>query len=229
MTLLGFDTSTNATAVCVLRRDGEAFERVPQAEELLGRPGHAAELMPAIARVMDDAGTAWTDVAAIAVGTGPGTFTGLRIGIATARALAHARGLPVKPVSSLAALAEPLDPARPRLALIDARRGELFAALYEPGGAERWPAFVAAPETLAERIAKAFPGPERPLGAGDGSIRFREVLEAAGVEIPGDDSELHVVRALSVCRLADGAPGISPEAVLPDYLREPDAKPQPTT
>lgn len=229
MTLLGFDTSTNATAVCVLRDDGEAFEHVPQTDRLLGRPGHAAELLPAIARLMDDAGTDWDDVAAIAVGIGPGTFTGLRIGIATARALAHARGLPVKPVSSLAALAAPLDPVRPRLALIDARRGELFAALYEAGGAERWPAFVAAPEALAERIAKAFPGPEKPLGAGDGSIRFREVLEAAGVEIPDDHSELHVVRALSVCRLADGAPGISPEAVLPDYLREPDAKPHPIT
>jgi tRNA threonylcarbamoyladenosine biosynthesis protein TsaB len=129
-------------------------------------------------------------------------------------------------VSSLAALAHPLDPSRPRLPLIDARRGELFAALHDETG-ERWPPFVATPEALAERIGKAFPGTERPLAAGDGSIRFRQVLEAAGAEIPDDDSELHVVRALSICRLAEGTPGAPPEAVLPDYLREPDAKPQP--
>ena len=226
MTILGFDTSTNATAVCLLRGDGEAFEVTPAPARLHDRPGHAAELMPGVARTMDEAGVTWDDVDAIAVGVGPGTFTGLRIGIATARALAHARDLPVNPVSSLTALAHPLDPSRPRLPLIDARRGELFAALHDDSG-ERWPPFVATPEALAERIGKAFPGAERPLAAGDGSIRFRQVLEAAGAEIPDDDSELHVVRALSICRLAEGIPGASPEAVLPDYLREPDAKPQP--
>ena len=226
MTVLGFDTSTNATAVCVLRGDGESFEHVPVPERLHERPGHAAELMPAIARAMADAGTDWDDVAAVAVGVGPGTFTGLRIGVATARALAHARGVPVKPVSSRAALAARLEPSRPRLPLIDARRGEVFGALYD-GGDERWPRFVATPEALAERIGKAFPGAERTLASGDGSIRFRQFLEAAGAEIPDDDSELHVVRALSICRLADGVPGTPPEAVLPDYLREPDAKPRP--
>ena len=223
--VLGFDTSTNATAVCVLRDDGQAFEDVPDASRLLDRPGHAAELMPAVARLMGDAGLDWEDVETVAVGAGPGTFTGLRIGIATARALAHARGIAVRPVSSLAALALPLDRDRPRLPLIDARRGELFAALHDATD-ERWPPFVAAPGELAELIAKAFPGPERPLAAGDGSIKFRTVLEAAGVEVPPDDSQLHVVRALSVCRLAHEAPVTAPEAVVPVYLREPDAKPQ---
>jgi tRNA threonylcarbamoyladenosine biosynthesis protein TsaB len=223
--LLGFDTSTNATAVCVLRGDGQAFEHVPEPARLLDRPGHAAELMPAVARAMDDAGVAWDDLDGIAVGVGPGTFTGLRIGIATARALAHARGLPVHPVSSLAALADQLDGDRARLPLIDARRGELFAALYDADG-ERWAPFVAAPDALAERVAKAFPGADRPLAAGDGSIKSRAVLEAAGVEVPGDDSLLHVVRALSVCRLAQGAQATAPEAVVPLYLRDPDAKPQ---
>jgi tRNA threonylcarbamoyladenosine biosynthesis protein TsaB len=223
--VLGFDTSTNATAVCVLRDDGQAFEHIPDPARLLDRPGHAAELMPAGARAMDDAGVGWEDIDTIAVGAGPGTFTGLRIGIATARALAHARGIPLKPVSSLAALALPLDLDRARLPLIDARRGELFAALHDATG-ERWPPFVAAPGELEERIAKAFPGPEKPLAAGDGSIKFRAVLEAAGVEVPPDDSQLHVVRALSVCRLAGEAPVTPPEAVLPVYLREPDAKPQ---
>jgi tRNA threonylcarbamoyladenosine biosynthesis protein TsaB len=175
---------------------------------------------------MDDAAVGWDDLEAIAVGVGPGTFTGLRIGIATARALAHARGIAVRPVSSLAALADPLDASRPRLPLIDARRGELFAALYDDGN-DGWPPLVAAPDDLAERIAKAFPGVQSPLAAGDGSIKFRATLEAVGVEVPEDTSELHVVRALSVCRLAAEVPPTPPEAVVPQYLRDPDAKPQP--
>jgi tRNA threonylcarbamoyladenosine biosynthesis protein TsaB len=227
VTLIGFDTSTNATSACVLRADGRVFEHVPAAARLLERPGHAAELMPAIARLMDDAEVAWADVEGVAVGVGPGTFTGLRIGIATARALGHARGIPVRPVSSLRALAEPLDPARARLPLIDARRGEIFAALYGPGGEERWAPFVAAPDALAERVAKAFPAAEKPFAAGDGAIKFRQILEVAGVDVPGDESELHAVRALSICRLAQQGPATPPEAVLPDYLRDPDAQPQP--
>ena len=225
MNLLGFDTSTNATTVCVLRADGRAFEHVPPAERMLEPPGHAAELLPAVARLMEQAEVGWAGLDAIAVGVGPGTFTGLRIGIATARALAHARGLELRPVSSLRALAAPLDPSRARLPLIDARRGELFAALIDPDG-ERWPPFVTSPGDLAERVAEAFPGAERPLAAGDGAIKFRSVLEASGVEVPSGDSLLHVVRAQAVCELALLGTAIAPEAVLPDYLREPDAQPQ---
>src|SRR5437870_3026662 len=80
--------------------------------------------------VLQRAGVEYADLDAVAVGIGPGTFTGLRVGIATARALAGANGLEVRPVSSLRALAEGID-APARLPLIDARRGELFAALYD--------------------------------------------------------------------------------------------------
>src|SRR5207248_723033 len=122
--VLGFDTSTAATSTCLLR-DGQAFEVIPSDERLLGPPGHGRELMPAVAQVMADAGTTYADLNAIAVGIGPGTFTGLRIGVATARALAHAHDLPVHPVSSLAALAQGIE-AEQRLPLIDAKRGDLF-------------------------------------------------------------------------------------------------------
>ena len=226
MTVLGFDTSTNATSAAVLRSDGESFASDPDPSALLGRPGHAAELMPAVKQVMDAAGTGWDEIDAIAVGVGPGTFTGLRIGIATARALAHARAIPVHAVRSLDALASGLDDSRPRLALIDARRGELFAALRTANGATDWEPFVDEPEAIAERIRKHFEAQELPQAAGDGSIRFREVLEAAGADIPPDDSPLHLVRALHICRLAGGIPPSRPETVLPLYLREPDAKPQ---
>ena len=221
MTLLGLDTSTSAASACVLRADGESFEVLPEPERLERPPAHAAELLPAVAEAMSRAGVSWGDLGAIAVGVGPGTFTGLRIGIATARALASARGLPLRRVSSLAALAAGID-APLRLPLIDARRGELFGALYE-GDTQLWPPFAAAPADLIERLRQ---DTFTPLAAGDGSVRFRGTLEEAGIPVAADDSQAHVVRALNICRLASEAPDEPPEAVLPDYLRDPDAKPQ---
>ncbi|HEX8743866.1 MAG TPA: tRNA (adenosine(37)-N6)-threonylcarbamoyltransferase complex dimerization subunit type 1 TsaB [Thermoleophilaceae bacterium] len=221
MTTLGFDTATPATAACLLRGDGEAFEHVPSPDELTSRPAHGSELLPRIHELLERAGVGFGELDRIAVGVGPGTFTGLRVGIATARALAHAHALPVHPVSSLAALAAGID-APLRLALIDARRGELFAALHD-GAGEVWPPFVAAPETVAGRVREAALSP---VGAGDGSVRFREVLEAAGVRVEPDGSQAHAVRALHVCRLAVAVSPVPPAAVLPDYLRAPDAQPQ---
>jgi tRNA threonylcarbamoyladenosine biosynthesis protein TsaB len=219
--VLGIDTSTAASAACVLRGDGEEFEVAPEPADLMARPAHARELMPAVAAAMERAGLAYGDLEAIAVGVGPGTFTGLRIGIATARALASANGLPLRPVSSLAALAAGID-AELRLPLIDAKRGELFAALYGAGREPLWGPLAEAPERVAERVRAEG---VTPLAAGDGSVRFRGVLEAAGIRVPPDQSRSHVVRGLHVCRLASGVPDVAPQAVLPDYLRAPDAKP----
>jgi tRNA threonylcarbamoyladenosine biosynthesis protein TsaB len=220
MTLVGFDTSTAATSACVLRSDGEAFEHVPPAERLLAPPGHSRELLPAITDLMERAGVGWGDVDAVAVGVGPGTFTGLRIGVATARALATAAGTPVHPVSSLAALAAGIE-APLALPLIDAKRGELFGALFERGEPVVEP-FVTRPDQLAERAGHDL---AHAVAAGDGSVRFREILEAAGIKVPPDSSELHVVRALHICRLAARVPPERPEAVLPTYIRDPDAEP----
>jgi tRNA threonylcarbamoyladenosine biosynthesis protein TsaB len=217
--LLGIDTATAASAVCVLRADGEAFEVEPPPERLAGRPGHAAELLPAIAARLEDAGLRWEDVEAIGVGVGPGMFTGLRIGIATARGLATATGAELRPVSSLAALAT--DGAT--LALIDARRDEVFAGLYASDGTAVWEPFVATPAAVAERLRAAA---VEPLAVGDGAIRYRDVLRAAGATVAPADSPAHVVRGLSICRLARSAAPVAVEAVLPDYLRLPDAKPR---
>jgi tRNA threonylcarbamoyladenosine biosynthesis protein TsaB len=173
-----------------------------------------------VEQLMQDAEVGWADVDAIAVGVGPGTFTGLRIGVATARALATAAQIPIHPVSSLAALAEAIE-AESRLPLIDARRGELFGALYENGELIVAP-FASRPEQLAERLGR---DPRGAVAAGDGSLKFREFLEAAGVRVPPDGSGLHVVRALHVCRLAARVPGERPETVLPTYIRDPDAEP----
>jgi tRNA threonylcarbamoyladenosine biosynthesis protein TsaB len=221
VTVLGFDTSTAASAACVLRDDGVAYEHVPDAAELLGPPAHARELLPRAADALERAGLGFADLDALAVGVGPGTFTGLRIGIATARALAHAHALPVHPVSSLAALAAGIH-APLRLALIDARRGELFGALYDDAG-ERWDPFVSRPEEVAKRLQA---DGLTPMAAGDGAVRFREVLEASGARVAPDESQEHAVRALHICRLGGAASPVAPEAVLPNYLREPDAQPR---
>jgi tRNA threonylcarbamoyladenosine biosynthesis protein TsaB len=220
LNLLGFDTSTAASSACVLRGDGASFEIVPDASALLEAPRHAAELLPAAVSVMDRSGLDWRELDAIAVGVGPGGFTGLRIGIATARALAGANATELRPVSSLATLAAGID-APLKLPLIDARRGELFAALYE-GATERWPPFVAAPEAVIGRLRDEGC---TPVAAGDGSIRFSELLQAGGVEVAPAESLLHVVRGLHLCRLAARAPARPPATVVPTYLRLPDAKP----
>ena len=193
----------------------------PGPERLTEPPGHARELLPAVTRAMDEAELDFGALEALAVGVGPGTFTGLRIGVSTARALAHASALELRPVSSLAALAEGI-PGPRRLPLIDAKRGEVFAALYEDGEL-RWGPVAATPEWVCERAAEM---PEAPRAAGDGAVRFRSVFEAAGIGVEPAKSRAHVVRGLHVCRLGVAAAPRPPEAVLPEYLRVPDAKPR---
>jgi tRNA threonylcarbamoyladenosine biosynthesis protein TsaB len=222
MNLLGIDTSTAVTSVCVMRSDGAAFERVPEVEALAEPPGHTRELLPAIDAQLRRAGLGFADLNGVAAGVGPGTFTGLRIGIVTARALGQAHDLDLWPVSSLAALAAGMH-APARLAVIDARRGQVFASLHDGSGVA-WAPFVDTPGGLIERL-EAWAG-DRPLAAGDGALRYRGELEAAGIEVADAGSDTHVVRALHICRLAaDRAPS-EPEAVVPDYLRDPDAKPR---
>ena len=224
MNLLGLDTSTAASAACVLRADGHAFEVAPAVEELTAPPAHSRDLLARAARALDHAGLEFGDLGAVAGGVGPGSFTGLRVGIASARALAAAHGLELHPVSSLAALAQGIG-ADVRLPLIDARRGELFAALYDAAGHELLAPFAAPPDRVVERVRRAA---ANPLAAGDGSLRFREVLEAGGVRVAPGESDVHVVRALHVCRLARNTDPVAPGAVLPDYLRAPDAAPRTT-
>ena len=217
MTLLGLDSSTSAASAAVVGDDGAAFDLTPPAERLGRPPAHASELMPAVADVMQRAGVGWGDLDAIAVGVGPGTFTGLRIGIATARALATAAELPLRRVSSLAALAAGID-AQLRLPLIDARRGEVFAAGWR--GDERFLDPVAiAPAELAARLEPGI------LAVGDGAVKFRDELERAGAVVPADDSPAHRVSAPEVCRLGAAGDPADRDALLPDYRREPDAKP----
>ena len=216
--ILGFDTSTAHLSVAVGAGSDVVCERTVDPDPD-GRPRHARELLGVVEDVVSEAG-GWETVGRLAVGLGPGTFTGLRIGIATARGLAQSGGLELVGVSSLAALAAGSEEGRPVLAVIDAKRNEVFAALYE-GQMEVWEASVGTPEDFAERIRSMA---ERPLAVGDGAVRFRGELEACGAEIPPSEDGAHRVWARRVCRLAAGAEAVPLAEVKPTYLRRPDAE-----
>jgi tRNA threonylcarbamoyladenosine biosynthesis protein TsaB len=222
MLVLGVDTAT-AYAVVGATADGEVVREASIEPGLDGRPRHAQVLLAEIERSVEAAG-GWPRIDRIAVGIGPGSFTGLRIGIATARALAQARDLPVAPVGSLAALgrgmSEPGAGDGPVLPVFDARRSEAFAALFE-GGDELWPPFVTPPEQLAERVRDL---DQAPLAAGDGALRFAAELEAAGATVAPPESSIHRVAARHVCALGEAAAEAPTDQIQPLYLRPPDAK-----
>lgn len=160
----------------------------------------------------------------IGVGVGPGTFTGLRIGIATGRGLGSSLGLPLRGVCTLDAVAAGIGEAGAtgeRLAVLDGWRGEVFAALYAPDGARIWEPAVYRPEELGERIGALA---EPPSVAGSGAVRFRHELTQGGVRIPDDSDPVHRVAARHVCALAAAEPGEDAEELAPIYLRPPDAE-----
>ena len=138
--IAGLDTATDDVSVAVVR-DGEVVDErlVPKPDG--GRPRHAEALLVELEGAVGASG-GWDAVDRLAIGIGPGSFTGLRVGLATARAIAQALSKPVVPVGTLAALAAGIaeggGEGRPRLAMLDGRRGEAFTALFGPGGEEVW-------------------------------------------------------------------------------------------
>jgi tRNA threonylcarbamoyladenosine biosynthesis protein TsaB len=221
--VLGFDTATPATAVGLLDAGGDVRERRHEPAEG-ERPGHAVQLLALANELLDAAGIGFAAVDRIAVGLGPGSFTGLRIGVATARALAQAAGAELVGVSTLRALAAAAQPAAPPgggvLAVVDARRGEVFAAGWR-GGEQVLDAVALAPAALADRLRA---GGKTWLAVGDGALRFRSDLEGAGCLVAPDRSPHHGVSAGAICRLALEPPqATARDLVVPDYLRPPDA------
>jgi tRNA threonylcarbamoyl adenosine modification protein YeaZ len=222
--VVGFDTATAGTAVCAARDGGVAYEEsLGPAPD--GSPRHSTALLAEIERAVSAAG-GWGEVRGIAVGLGPGSFVGIRIGVATARGLAASTGLPVTGVCTLDALGRALvawqaGSNRGSLAVLDARRGEVFAALYSPAGERLWEPLVLAPEALAERLAEL---PMLPLAAGSGAVRFRDELQSRGVEVPDEQDPVHRIAARHVCALAEPAMDGGSERLRPIYLRPPDAQ-----
>ena len=195
MLTLAFDTATNV-ATSALLEDGK----------LLGeRTGTPARLLEDVDDLLASADAEPSELRRIVVGTGPGSFTGLRMGLAASRTLAFALDVKVAGVSTLEALAAGAPAALP---VIDARRREVFTLIDGRPVA-------APPDDLGNSLLQGR------VCVGDGAVRYRDVLEASGAEIPPDDSELHVPRASVHARLArDFGPA---ELVEPVYVRVPDA------
>jgi tRNA threonylcarbamoyladenosine biosynthesis protein TsaB len=194
MLTLAFDTATDV-ATSALVRDGD----------LLGeRSSRAVTVLADADELLREAGQAPADLDLLVVGVGPGSFTGVRIGLAGARGLALALDLPVAGVSTLEALAAGAPGAVP---VIDARRREIFTLV---GGKPR----CLTPTELEIEAGRNY--------VGDGARRYRNVIESGGGVVPPDRSELHVPRARFHAQLARmGGPA---ELVEPVYLRVPDAE-----
>ncbi len=223
MVVLGVDTAT-ADAVVGVTDGGQVVRETQVPPQEGGRPRHSQVLLLEIERSVEAAG-GWDRVDRIAVGIGPGSFTGLRIGISTARALAQGRELPLAPVGTLAVLARgisthPEGGGRLALPVLDARRGEAFAALLDEE-AELWAPFVAPPDELVDRVRDL---DRSPLAAGDGALRFAAELKAAGATVAPPGHPIHRVASRHVCAVGEEAAEAPPDEVQPLYLRPPDAK-----
>jgi tRNA threonylcarbamoyladenosine biosynthesis protein TsaB len=225
MIALGIDTATRATAVALCDTDGPVFEArddPPRGE----RPAHSTKLMPLAVQLLARRGIGWGEVDRIAVGVGPGTFTGLRIGISTARALAMARSIPIVGVSTLQSLALGAagEGAKVIVAVLDARRHQVFAAAWREESVRGEPLLAPGafdPGELEAHIQELGPAP---VAVGEGAVEFSEVLERAGAVVPERDSRLHRVNAINHCRLATSLPPAAPDDIHPEYLRLPDAE-----
>ncbi len=192
MLVLAFDTATEV-ATSALVRDGE----------LLGeRMSVARTLLVDVDALLHDEGLAPGDLEGLVVGTGPGSFTSIRIGLAVARGLAVAVNIPAAGVSTLAALEAGAEGAFP---VIDARRGEVF---------------ISGPRAVPPEEVDCAAGA---VYVGDGAVRYRAVLEANGAKVPPDSDPLHVPRAVHHARLAREFGSV--DATVPIYVRAPDAKP----
>lgn len=227
MFVIGIDTATPVTSVAVGSEAGALASIAVRNDR-----AHAELLIPMVREALDHAGLGGSDLSGIAVGTGPGLFTGLRVGVSSAKALAQAWGLPMVAVPSLDVLAFGCRHAgRLMCAAIDGRRGELFTAMYrpvpgpdgvEPAGGPR----VARPDDLARELADAG---EPVLVCGDGALLHAETLGDAGgsVELAGADHAAPSAEALlqiALPRLARGEV-TAPLEVSPIYLRRPDVDP----
>jgi tRNA threonylcarbamoyladenosine biosynthesis protein TsaB len=220
--ILGIDTSTMQTGVCIGSQDGVA------ASATLARgQAHGEFLVPAIQFCLAQSGLRISELNGIAVCVGPGLFTGMRVGIASAQTLAHARRLPVVGLASLDLLAFPVRHVRRVIcSVLDARRGELFWAFYRsaPGGVQRMVEFrVGPPAKLAGEIEAL---PDDVLAIGDGALAHRSLLESVGAEVGGQTTSHPSAQSLVELALPRflREDTLRPEDLAPVYIRKADAR-----
>ena len=210
MLILALDASTPVTTVALARENG----REVLAEISVTARGASETLLPAVHAALELAGEDLGSVERVLAGVGPGTFTGIRIVAATARALSAGTGIPLSKNSTLDALAAPaLSCSEDVLAVLDARRGQVFARRYS----ETRPTtgiYCLRPEELSVEGG--------PFVVGDGAVRYRGDLSGLG-RIPPDGSPLHRVTAVGHVVSAD-LTLVSPDELVPIYVREPDAE-----
>jgi len=221
--ILGIETAT-ATAGCAI---GGHEGVIAQSSSMRGRR-HAENLVPAVEFICLQAQVDLSEISVIAVDVGPGLFTGLRVGVATAKSFAYALKVPMIGVPSLDLLAFPLR-FTPRLiaAVIDARRGELYFAFYRqvPGGIQRLGEHrVGSPEELASELLLSR---EEVLLVGDGAHRYRQTFEGMPKVDLVDQGFSHP-SATSLVQLAHARAlreqFAQPSDIEPIYLRKPDAE-----
>ncbi len=212
MLILALDASTSATTVALARASEDGREVL--AEVSLAARGASEALLPAAHAALSLAGEELSSVERVLVGMGPGTFTGIRIAAATARALSLGTGATLSKNSTLAALAAPaLACSGDVLAVLDARRGQVFAQRFSEDGPTTGISCVGPKELFAEGAS---------LVVGDGAVRYRGVLADIG-SIPPGGSPLHRVTALGHVLSGDLAP-VPSEELVPIYVRKPDAE-----
>ena len=213
--LLAIDTAGERCSAAILRLDdGEILSVV---DPVIGR-GHAEVLMDTVAEALALAGAAWGDIAKLGVGIGPGSFTGIRVAVAAARGFELSLGVPSVGVTTLEAQAEPFWGDGSVLAVHDAKRGEVYAALFAQGGREIAAPQALSPDALAGLAALA-PGDLRLVGSGAAIAVKRLGLDAARIASQEGSAP---IRALA--RLAAPRPVAAPP--LPLYMRGADAKAQ---
>lgn len=209
--VLAFDTSAPVVGVGLLA-DGATIVRTERVIR-----GSERRLMPLASELLSIAGLSPAQLDGIAVAAGPGAFTGLRVGLATACGLAQAIDRPVLPTMSLLPRALRVGTDHPLLVLLDARKSRVYAAGWRDGARCHPPADVP-PEEAVRWLGGAF------SATGEGAVVYREVVTAAGgIVLP--DAELPGVGALAIegaAALARGE-GVDPAEVRPTYLRAPDA------
>ena len=215
--VLALDTATRATAAAVLVGD-DCVER--RLEGGAGRPAHAGGLLPLAAECLAELGCGFGDVDRVAVCVGPGSFTGIRAGVATAAGLARGCGADLVGVGSLRALlagAREAGIEGPLVAAIDARRRELFLA----GGDADGDAGAAC--VLPLSWIEGFAAGGR-TWVGDGALLARDAIELQGGFVPPEEDRCHRILASVIAGLAS-SPDVNGDAVAPVYLRKPDAVP----